>query len=156
MFNRTKRDWIKTLLLVICISLFAPMNGVFAATEPFLRGVDISTLQVVEDGGGAYYANGKKQDLLAILKVQGINYVRLRIWNNPTQANNYNNLDDTIRMAKRVKKAGLKLLLDFHYSDYWADPGKQNKPDAWKNLTQPQLEQAVYSYTKQVVTQLRK
>jgi beta-galactosidase len=85
----------------------------------------------------------------------------LRIFNNPETDSGYSpgkgfcDLKHTLQMAKRVKAAGMKLLLDFHYSDYWADPGKQYKPAAWKNLNFEQLKQALYDYTKQVMTELK-
>lgn len=127
------------------------------AAQPFFRGVDISTLQAVEDGKGAYFENGVQRDLFVILKRQGINYVRLRIWNNPAvDAQGYSDLPHTVQLAKRAKQAGMRILLDFHYSDFWADPGKQNKPKAWVNLTHTQLVQAVRAYTKQVISTLRK
>jgi hypothetical protein len=87
----------------------------------FIKGADISSLQAIEDAGGKYYDNGAERDLLAILKDRGVNYVRLRLWNNPVLADGYNNKAHTVAMAKRVKAAGLKLLLDFHYSDFWAE-----------------------------------
>ncbi|RUS46575.1 glycosyl hydrolase 53 family protein [Cohnella sp. AR92] len=123
--------------------------------DEFIKGADISTLQSIEDAGGKYYDNGQEKDLLEILKDHGVNYIRLRIWNNPVEAGGsdeqgqggYNDLAHTIEMAKRVKEAGLKLLLDFHYSDFWADPGKQVKPAAWADLDYEGLKQAVYDYT---------
>ena len=66
-----------------------------------------------------------------------------------------NSLDYTVKLAKRIKKANLKFLLDFHYSDTWADPGHQIKPKAWEGLSFPQLEKAVYQYTKDVMIRLR-
>ncbi|WP_379128158.1 glycosyl hydrolase 53 family protein [Paenibacillus sp. sgz500958] len=123
--------------------------------EPFIKGADISTLQAIEDAGGKYYENGVQRDLLDILQDHGVNYIRLRIWNNPLEADGYNDKAHVVALAKRVKEHGLKLLLDFHYSDFWTDPGKQVKPEAWKNLDFNSLEQAVYDYTAEVMNELK-
>jgi arabinogalactan endo-1,4-beta-galactosidase len=123
--------------------------------EEFIKGVDVSTLKAIEDHGGKYYNHGKEQDVLSILKEYGVNYIRLRIWNNPVEADGYNDQEDTVEIAKRAKEMGFKFLLDFHYSDFWADPGKQIKPAAWEKLNDDELEQAVYHYTKDVITELK-
>jgi len=125
------------------------------SSQTFIKGVDISTFQALEDKGVKFSQDGKTQDLLQILKHNGVNYVRLRVWNNPVEAGGYNDEQKLIAMAVRVKAAGLKLLVDFHYSDFWADPGKQVKPAAWNTFTFPQLQQAVYSYTQEVLTGLK-
>lgn len=125
-----------------------------AEAEEFIKGVDISTLQAIEDAGLTYYQDGARTDLLTIMKDHGVNYVRLRVWNDPVQAGGYNDKDKLLEMAERVKAAGLKLLVDFHYSDFWADPGQQVKPDAWKALTFTELKQAVYDYTAEVLSEL--
>ncbi|TYP78097.1 glycosyl hydrolase 53 family protein [Paenibacillus methanolicus] len=125
--------------------------------DDFVRGVDISTLTAIEDNGGRYFdENGTERDLLDILKDRGVNYVRLRQWNNPTKSDGYNDLDDVVRMAARVKAKGMKLLVDFHYSDDWAHPGQQVRPAAWKDYNFDQLKQAVYDYTFETLTELKK
>src|SRR5690349_1273955 len=97
-----------------------------------MRGADVSTLQRAADLGAKYYtAAGAAADPLDILKGAGVNYVRLRVWNNP--ASGYNNPAKVLAYAKTVKAKGFKLLIDFHYSDTWADPGKQAKPAAWSS-----------------------
>ena len=92
----------------------------------FIKGADVSMLAEVEKHGGKYFdANGKQMDALQILKANGFNYIRLRIWNDPKDAagNGYgggnNDLATTIALAKRAKANGMKFLLDFHYSDFW-------------------------------------
>ncbi len=125
------------------------------ADRAFIKGADISTLPAIEDAGGKYYDNGVERDLLAILKERGVNWIRLRLWNDPVLADGYNDLAHTMAMAKRVKQAGLKWLLDFHYSDFWADPGKQEKPAAWRDLTFDELKEAVYAYTADVLNELK-
>ena len=124
-------------------------------------GADISFLPQLEDQGMKFSDNGVEKDAIAILKDHGFNYVRLRIFNDPARDSGYSpkkgfcDLENTKKMAKRVKDAGMKLLLDFHYSDYWADPGKQNKPAAWRSLSFEDLKKAVYDYTKDVIQQLK-
>lgn len=126
-----------------------------------IKGMDISTLLEEEACGAKYYDFGEEADLLAILKRYGVNSVRLRLWNDPYDADGTpygagtNDLDKTIRLAKRAKEAGMGFLLDYHYSDFWADPGKQVVPKAWQGYTPDQLEQAVYEYTVETMTALK-
>jgi len=119
-----------------------------------IRGVDISSLPKVEDQGGIFYDDeGQQQDLFQILADHGVNYVRLKLWHTP--ASGYNSLERVKAMAQRIKAADMGFLLDIHYSDTWADPGKQYKPAAWEDLDYDQLTEAVYSYTKETVAELR-
>jgi arabinogalactan endo-1,4-beta-galactosidase len=119
-----------------------------------MRGVDISSLPQVEDNGGVFYDDaGQQQDIFQILAGHGINYVRLKLWHTP--ANGYNNLERVKAMAARIKSAGMGFLLDIHYSDTWADPGKQYKPAAWQDLDYDQLRAEVCSYTKEAVAELK-
>ncbi|MDR1787658.1 MAG: arabinogalactan endo-1,4-beta-galactosidase [Treponema sp.] len=126
----------------------------------FMRGVDISMARAIEEAGGVFRDEyGSRGDIIAILKAHGVNWIRLRIWHNPTdpavdKSPGLNNYARTLAMAKRAKAAGLKFLLDFHYSDTWADPGKQTKPAAWSNLAYADLKAALYAYTKQIVSDL--
>jgi beta-galactosidase len=126
-----------------------------------MMGADISFLPELEAKGTKFSDKGVTKDAIEIIKDHGINYVRLRIFHDPAQDSGYSpkkgfcNLDYTKQMAKRVKAAGLKLLLDFHYSDYWADPGKQYKPAAWKNLSFEELKKALYDYTRMVMEELK-
>ncbi|GLX65826.1 glycosyl hydrolase 53 family protein [Paenibacillus glycanilyticus] len=122
--------------------------------DTFIKGVDISTLQALEDKNVKFYDEGQEEDLLKIMKDHGVNYVRLRLWNDPVQAGGYNDKAHVLAMAERVKAAGMKLLLDFHYSDFWADPGQQVKPAAWKDLSFADLKTAVYDYTADVMSEL--
>jgi len=126
-----------------------------------MLGADISFLPELEARGMKFSDNGIEKDAIQILKDHGFNYVRLRIFNDPARDSGYSpgkgfcDLENTKKMAKRVKAAGMKLLLDFHYSDYWADPGKQYKPAAWRKLSFEELKKAVYDYTKDVMQQLK-
>ncbi|RPI05985.1 MAG: T9SS C-terminal target domain-containing protein [Ignavibacteriae bacterium] len=119
----------------------------------FIRGADVSFTQQIEDLGGKYYLHGVEKDALDIMKENGVNYIRLRLWHTPS--NGYCGTAKTLEYAKRVKAKGLKLLLDFHYSDWWADPGKQNKPAAWINISYDALKDSVYSYTKKTIEAFR-
>lgn len=126
-----------------------------------MLGADISFLPELEAQGIRFSENGKAEDVFSILKRHGFNYVRLRLFHDPARDSGYSpgkgfcDLEHTKAMAKRVKNAGMKLLLDFHYSDYWADPGKQYKPFAWRGLSFPELKKALYAYTLQVMNELK-
>lgn len=116
-------------------------------------GADISSLNKSEDMGGLYYySDGRQADALQILKDAGLNYARLRVWVDP--ADGYHDKDEILAMALRLKSLGIKLLVDFHYSDNWADPGKQYKPAAWKDATFEELTQAVYDHTYDICSSL--
>ena len=124
-------------------------------------GADISWLPQLEARGIKFHENGKPIDAVKLLKEHGMNYIRLRIFVNPANPKGYSpekgfcNLSHTLAMAKRVKAAGMKLLLDFHYSDYWADPQKQYKPLAWKNLSFNALKDTLKAYTTRVLLALK-
>jgi arabinogalactan endo-1,4-beta-galactosidase len=125
-----------------------------AASSLSMLGADVSSLQRSLDLGVRYYdANGTQKNPLDILKGAGMNYARLRVWNNP--ASGYNNATKVNAFAKEVKARGMKLMVDLHYSDTWADPGKQFKPAAWSGHTITQLQKDVYDYTYGVCTALK-
>lgn len=164
---------LKPALLAVCLSCGLAASA-FAAdavkTRPFnampadfIKGADISTLLEAEQHGAKFYnQNGQQQDAIAVLKANGVNYVRLRLWVDPQDASGKtygggsNNLENTIALAKRVKAQGLKLLLDFHYSDFWTDPGKQFKPKAWEKMDYPQLKTAIHDYTRDTIARFKK
>ena len=117
-----------------------------------MRGADISALSVLEQKGAVYRVDGQPVDAIKALSDHGVNWFRLRLFVDPKYEEVVvNDLPYTIALAKRIKQAGGKLLLDFHYSDTWADPGKQFKPEAWRDLDFPALEQKVESYTREVM-----
>ena len=130
--------------------------------QDFIRGVDVSSLEEEETCGARYFDQGKEGELLSILKSHGTNSIRLRLWNDPYAENGEpygaggNDLATTITLAKRVKAAGMSFLLDIQYSDFWADPGKQVKPKAWRNYDDAALEKAVYEYTVVVMQALKR
>lgn len=118
-----------------------------------IRGADVSSLDKSEVMGGIYrYPNGKAGDALEILQHAGLNYIRLRVWVDP--ADGFHTLARILPMAARAKALGMGVLIDFHYSDFWADPGKQYKPAAWADYDLEQLEDAVYDHTYQVCSAL--
>ncbi|HEH9409260.1 MULTISPECIES: glycoside hydrolase family 53 protein [Aeromonas] len=121
----------------------------------FIKGADVSMLAEVEKHGGKFFdEHGNPQDAMAILKENGFNYIRLRLWVEPKDADGKpygggnNDLATTIALAQRAKANGMKFLLDYHYSDFWTDPARQNKPKAWANMNIDQLTEAVYQHTK--------
>lgn len=120
--------------------------------RPLIRAVDASFIPEIESLGGVFKDGGIPTDPIEIIRSKGVNMVRLRIWNNP--AAGFCNLDHTLLMARRIHDAGLKILLDFHYSDTWADPGQQNKPAAWAALSFNDLQVAVRNYSTEVIAAL--
>ena len=142
------------LLAVGIIAVAGHSTDVSAAAMLSMLGADVSSLQRALDLGQKYYnASGTQQHPLDILKGVGVNYIRLRIWNNP--ASGYNNKAKVLAFAKTVKAKGLKLMIDFHYSDTWADPGKQYKPAAWAGHNISQLQTDVYNYTYDICNSLK-
>lgn len=158
-------------LLAVCLCSLSASS--FAAdalkTRPFsgmpadfIKGADISTLLDAEKHGAKFYNDkNQPQDALAILKANGVNYVRLRLWVDPKDAQGQaygggdNDLATTLALAKRAKAQGMKLLLDFHYSDFWTDPGKQFKPKAWEKMDYPQLKNAIHDYTRDTIARFK-
>lgn len=121
----------------------------------FVKGMDLSTLLELERCGARYYDKGQERDILAIMKDYDVDTIRLRLWNDPKSESGEwygagnNDLSETIAIGKKVTEAGFGVLLNFHYSDFWADPGKQIKPKAWKDFGMEELEKAVYDFTKE-------
>ncbi len=115
--------------------------------------MDLSTLLELERLGAKYYDGGEERDILDIMKDYDVDTIRLRIWNDPwgkdheSYGAGENDVPTTLEIAKRVSEKGLGVLMNFHYSDFWADPGKQIKPKAWEGMTVEELTQAVYDFT---------
>ncbi|MBN1230924.1 MAG: glycosyl hydrolase 53 family protein [Anaerolineales bacterium] len=119
----------------------------------FIKGLDASYVTKVEELGGIYkYPDGTPGDFFKILADHGVSLARFRVWNNPE--NQYCNQDDVLTLSRRAKTEGLQTMIDFHYSDYWADPSKQNKPAAWEEFAFPMLRTEVYQYTVDVLSKL--
>src|SRR5699024_5381326 len=126
-----------------------PVDSTLSDTG-FAKGADVSWVTEQEDSGVKFYNDlGEQQDLFQILKSKGVNSIRLRVWVNP--ADGYCGLEDVIKKAKRVSQNDMRLMLDFHYSDSWADPGQQTKPAAWTSLDFLDLKQTLYDYTFSVL-----
>ncbi len=128
--------------------------------DAWIKGMDLSTLLEVEECGGTFSDHGVPGGAMEILKSYGMNMVRLRLWNDPYSETGEpygagtNDLPRTMTLARRAKALGLDWLLDFHYSDFWADPGKQTVPKAWRGLDEAGLADAVYTYTRDVLRTL--
>ncbi|WP_407270485.1 glycosyl hydrolase 53 family protein [Radiobacillus sp. PE A8.2] len=131
------------------------VDRVEGLSDDFIKGVDASSILSLEDSGVKFYDQaGQEQDIMTTFKEAGVNYVRVRVWNDPydTAGNGYgggnNDLAKAIEIGKRATQNGLKLLVDFHYSDFWADPAKQQAPKAWENLSFDEKKITLYEYTK--------
>lgn len=144
------------LILASCNSQETPNNPTpVTPTTPmvsddFIRGADLSFLTEVEENGIKFLdKNGVMSDELSIFKANGCNYVRVKLWHTP--ANAHNGLAEVVAFSQRIRAKGLKVWLDIHYSDDWADPGKQAKPAKWAPLSTTALNDSVAAYTKQVL-----
>ena len=128
----------------------------------FYKGMDLSTIKEVEGLGGRFYDHGEEKDVFEILKSYGMNAVRLRLWNDPYGPDGTpygagtNDLPTTLELAKRAKAQGMEVLLCMHYSDFWADPGKQRVPKAWRGMDAEQLTEEVYSFTRDTLLAMRR
>ena len=130
--------------------------------EDFIFGMDASSVLAEEASGVKYYNfQGQEQDVFQTLAESGINYIRVRIWNHPFDAdgNGYGggncDINTAVEIGKRATKYGMKLLVNFHYSDFWADPGKQMVPLEWADLSIEEKTEAVYQYTKESLELLK-
>lgn len=132
-------------------------------TDDFARGVDISAVTALENSGASYsYLDGTSGDIFDILAGAGVNYVRIRIWNNPYDSSSpykgygAGNCDlyNAKVLGKRATDAGMKVFIDFHYSDFWADPAKQYAPKAWADYSLSYKKDAVYNFTYQSLEEL--
>lgn len=121
--------------------------------DHFIKGVDLSTMIELEKCGAKYFDEGKEEGVLSILKGYGMDTVRIRIWNDPKSeiGESYgaggNDVATSLEIGKRATAAGFSVLLDFHYSDFWTDPGKQYKPKAWEGYSVEELTVAVHDFT---------
>lgn len=155
-----------TLLLTAALSFTSCSNAQSATEQPlptptptaFAKGADTGWLPQMEATGYHFYdADGTQKDCLQLLKDRGINTIRLRVWVNPSadKTDGHCSKAETVAMAVRAKNLGMRIMIDFHYSDSWADPAKQNKPAAWVNHTFNQLLTDVYNHTYDVLTDLK-
>jgi arabinogalactan endo-1,4-beta-galactosidase len=145
-------------VLMFCLPLFFACNNNSPepADDGFAKGADISWLTEMESVGKKFYnAKGEEMECMALMKSLGLNAIRLRVWVNPVEIGNWCNKEDVLVKAKRADALGMRLMINFHYSDWWADPGKQNKPAAWKDLSLEELKNAVSQHTKEILTALK-
>lgn len=146
------------LLMAAALCACAPVQPTKDGA-PFAKGADIGWLQQMEATGYKFRnKQGNEQDAIAILKANGIDTIRLRTWVDPSddRASGHNGRDETVAMAVRAQRQGMRIMIDFHYSDSWADPQQQRKPAAWVGHPFPQLLDDVYAYTHDVMTALKK
>lgn len=150
------------LLLAATCLLAAHCQGPEPEPEPeptpdenvFAKGADVSWLtQMEHDGCKFYTGQGVEMECLALLKQLGVNAIRLRVWVDPEGG--WCGTQDVIAKAKRAQALGMNIMIDFHYSDSWADPGKQNKPAAWSGLGFSALRQALSDHTTDVLNALK-
>lgn len=130
-------------------------------SDDFIRGMDASSVLVEENSGVKYYNyDGEEQDVFMTLAQSGVNYIRLRVWNDPydENGNGYgggnNDVPTAIELGKRATQYGMKVCIDFHYSDFWADPKRQHAPKAWEGMTVQEKSDALYEFTKDSLSKL--
>ena len=130
-------------------------------SEDIVRGVDVSSVISLEQSGVKFYDfNGNECDIFKVLKEANVNYARIKIWNNPYNSlgqgygGGNSDLAKAITLGKRATQHGLKVLIDFHYSDFWADPSKQKAPKAWQDYSVSGKADAIYNFTKQSLQEL--
>jgi arabinogalactan endo-1,4-beta-galactosidase len=141
--------------LIQCVIAFS-LQFIFCTwtnAADYILGADLSFLKQAEDNGMVFKENHQAKSGLHIFKDHGYNWIRLRLFHSPTRLPN--NLEYTIALAKEAKKNGFKFLLDYHYSDTWADPGKQFIPKAWEGKSHDELLQAVFEYTRDTIIAFR-
>lgn len=146
---------IRRLFMFTAVLLSGCIQNRSDAEINFYLGADFSYVNEMEDCGARYRIDGKVADPFRLFARAGSNLVRVRLWHNPDWTS-YSHLDDVKKTLRRAREAGMHLLLDFHYSDTWADPEKQFIPAAWAGLYDdtPALAQAVYDYTHGVLAEL--
>src|SRR3984893_1393471 len=138
---------------IALLALLLSLEGTPVRAAEYAIGADLSFLRQAEDRGKVFKDNGVAKPGLEIFKDHGYNWIRLRLFHTPTELPN--NLDYTIALAQAARKLGFRFILDYHYSDTWADPGKQFLPKAWEGMSHAQLVKTVFEYTKQTVTAFR-
>ena len=129
--------------------------------DDFIRGMDASSVLAEENSSVTYYNfEGEEQDVFMTLAQSGVNYIRLRVWNDPydENGNGYgggnNDLATAVALGRRATQYGMKVCIDFHYSDFWADPKRQHAPKAWEGMTAQEKYDALYAFTKDSLTEL--
>ena len=146
----------RILLSLLILTLSGGLASAEQQAEPFILGVDVSELLSQEESGVLYYNSaGVQTDALAVLAESGTGHIRLRVWNDPfdKQGRGYGagniNAERAAVLSARAAKLGMKTLIDFHYSDFWADPSRQIAPKAWAGMSVAEKETALAVYTKE-------
>ena len=122
----------------------------------FYKGADISWVTELESKGQKFYnANGDERECTALMKEYGMNAIRLRVWVDPKEHDNWCNKEDLLVKAKRAKALDMEVMVDFHYSDWWADPAKQNIPASWKGHSYEEMKKDLANHTKEVLQFLK-
>ena len=157
---KTFSNRIHVMLLLVFLLTGCSKDGTSQEIKntSFVKGADISWLPQMEATGYKFYNDkGEEEDCFKILKDHGFNSIRLRTFVNPSddKASGHCSKDETVAMAVRAQKWGMRVMIDFHYSDSWADPGKQKKPAAWEGHDFPTLLNDLYNYTFDVMTSLK-
>ncbi|MCL1938545.1 MAG: arabinogalactan endo-1,4-beta-galactosidase [Candidatus Azobacteroides sp.] len=168
-FIQYKRDRSKQSIFICLIVVLSILFSFFACSDDhsitsskppvsdrtaFAKGTDVSWLTQMEKEGCKFYnANGRETECMTLLRDLGMNSIRLRVWVDPVDG--WCNKNDVRVKALRAYHLGLRIMINFHYSDTWADPGKQTKPDSWKTLAFNDLKDTVAAYTKDVLTALK-
>lgn len=143
---------------MVCLMTFVLLLGLSSTArgQEFVAGADMSVVKVIEDAGNVYREAGEVKDPLLVFKDHGWNWIRLRLFHTPSGVGpESNTLTYTQETAKRFKDQGFKFLLNFHYSDTWADGGKQYIPAAWEGFSHTELVDAIYAYTRDCIIYLR-
>lgn len=159
-------SWITNFLSVFLGLLF--VSSAYSADEKLsslVIGADVSHLPQLEAAGAHFYEQNKPDDLLIILKRNGVNTIRIKVWNEPGQyakfpadqsdSVGFNNPEHAVALAKRASQLGFRIMIDFHYSDWWADPSKQHMPIAWQGKNAAQVSKALYQFTLRVMLKLK-
>jgi arabinogalactan endo-1,4-beta-galactosidase len=147
-----------SLMISVLYSCNTSKNIQTTSKSSFAKGADVGWLSQMEATGYKFYdTDGIKRDCLQLLKDRGMNTIRLRVWVNPNddKASGHCSKEETVVMALRAQKMGMRIMIDFHYSDSWADPGKQFKPKAWENHSFSELMTDVYDHTFDVLSALK-
>ena len=149
----------KIKILFIALALFTscskskPEASVIPESGFFIRGADLSALPQIESTHAVFYnLSGQEENFLTILKNSGVNTVRLRLWNHPVTG--YSSFDEVKTFSAKIDSLGLKVWIDLHYSDTWADPSHQEPPLAWQGISFDALNDSVYNFTKKVVSEI--
>lgn len=152
--NQAEKSFMmKKLLAIICITCTS-WGG--AAAQSFWLGADVSSTTELEAGGTKFRnAAGEVRENTMLMRELGLDAIRLRVWVDPSEHGGFCSPPDMLQMARRAKDCGMPLMIDFHYSDYWADPGQQNIPTAWEELTFPEMCEALADYTRSTLELLK-